>query len=85
MSPDAQQALHAFREKLALPFLLLSDPEHIVAQKYGAWGEKQRYGKAYMGVIRSHFVIDEAGRIQDAQIKVSPEDSVRLSVQAVTA
>jgi peroxiredoxin Q/BCP len=62
---------------------LLSDPDHAVAEQYGTWGEKKMYGKSYMGVIRSHFVIDEQGRIVDARIKVSPEDSVRLAVEAV--
>jgi len=62
---------------------LLSDPDHAVAEQYGAWGEKKMYGKSYMGVVRSHFVIDEQGRIVDAHIKVSPEDSVRLAVKAV--
>ena len=84
VSPDPQQALQKFRQKNALPFVLLSDPDHVVAAKYGVWGEKKLYGKSYMGIIRSHFVIDEKGRILDARIKVSPEDSVRLAVEAVS-
>ena len=85
VSPDSQRVLQKFRQKNALPFVLLSDPEHVVAEKYGVWGEKKLYGKSYMGIIRSHFVIDEQGRILDARVKVSPEESVRLAVAAVSA
>ena len=83
VSPDSEDGLHRFREKLSLPFHLLSDPDHAVAQKYGAWGEKKVLDKSHMGIIRSHFVLDENGRILDARIKVSPEDSIRLAVEAV--
>jgi len=84
VSPDLPQKLRNFRQKNALPFVLLSDPEHIVAEKYGVWGEKKMYGRTYKGIIRSHFIIDENGRIADVQIKVRPADSVRLAVRAVT-
>jgi peroxiredoxin Q/BCP len=84
VSPDPQKKLRSFREKLSLPFVLLSDADHAVAEKYGAWGEKKMYGKSYMGIIRSHFVIDEQGRILDARIKVGPEDSVRLAVETIS-
>lgn len=84
VSPDRIEDLAAFRAKNNLPFTLLSDPDHAVAEKYGAWGEKKLYGKSYMGVIRSHFVIDERGRLLDVRVKVSPDDSVRLAVEKVT-
>ena len=85
VSPDPQEALQKFRQKNALPFVLLSDPDHVVSEKYGVWGEKKTSGgKSYMGIIRSHFVIDEKGRILDARIKVSPEESVRLAVETVS-
>jgi peroxiredoxin Q/BCP len=84
VSPDSPKKLQNFRQKNALPFVLLSDPDHVVAEQYGVWGEKKMYGKTYMGIIRSHFVIDETGRIIDAQIKVSPTKSVRLAVEALT-
>jgi peroxiredoxin Q/BCP len=84
VSPDSREELAKFREKNHLPFVLLSDPDHAVAEKYGAWGEKKSYGKSYVGIIRSHFVIDEKGRFLDAQIKVSPEESVQLAVEALT-
>ena len=70
-------------EKLSLPFHLLSDPDHVAAEQYGAWGEKRGDGKSHMGLVRSHFALDEKGRILDARIKVSPEDSIRLAVEAV--
>jgi len=85
VSPDPSEALADFRAKNNLPFVLLSDPRHVVAEKYGAWGEKKMYGKSHMGVIRSHFVIDENGRLLDVRIKVSPDESVRLAVEKVTA
>jgi len=85
VSPDTLKALQSFRKKNQLPFVLLSDPDHAVSEKYGVWGEKQRYGKTYMGVIRSHYVIDEEGRIVDVQIKVSPEESVDRAVATVTS
>ncbi len=84
VSPDSPKKLQNFRQKNALPFVLLSDPDHVVAEQYGVWGEKKMYGKTYMGIIRSHFVIDEAGRIIDAQIKVSPTKSVQSAVAALT-
>jgi peroxiredoxin Q/BCP len=85
ISPDPLKALQNFRKKNQLPFVLLSDPEHDVSEMYGVWGEKQRYGKIYMGIIRSHYVIDEEGRIVDVQIKVSPEESVKRAVATITS
>jgi peroxiredoxin Q/BCP len=63
--------------------VLLCDPDHVVAEKYGAWGEKSMMGKTYMGVVRSHFVIDEEGKILDAQIKVKAKESPALAMQAL--
>ncbi len=83
VSPDPPERLARFRAKNDLPFVLLSDPDHVVAETYGVWGEKKMYGKTFMGIIRSHFVINEEGRIVDAQIKVSPKKSVELAVAAL--
>lgn len=83
VSPDPIEKLHQFREANALPFPLLSDANHKVAEEYGAWGEKKRNGKAYQGMLRSHFVIDEKGRVVDAQIKVTPEESVQRALETV--
>ena len=63
VSPDDVDSHVRFREKYDLPFTLLADPDHRVAELYGAWGEKNRYGKTYVGVIRSTFVIDPDGVI----------------------
>jgi len=73
VSPDSVKSHDRFRSKFSLPFALLSDPEHRVAEMYGAWGEKRMYGKTYMGILRSTFVIDEEGRI----IKVFPKVDVK--------
>lgn len=83
VSPDPLDKLRKFREKNDLPFILLSDPDHKVAELYGVWGEKKMYGKSFWGIIRSHFVIDEEGRVVDSRIKVSPKDSVELAVAAL--
>jgi len=81
VSPDPIEKLQRFRAKHDLPFTLLSDPDHQVAGLYGVWREKKMAGKVYMGIVRSHFVIDEAGVIADAQIKVSPKKSIELATQ----
>jgi peroxiredoxin Q/BCP len=83
VSPDSLDKLQKFRAKNNLPFTLLSDPDHAVAEMYGVWGEKKMYGKTYMGIIRSHFIIDAEGRIADAQIKVSPKKSVERALAAL--
>ena len=83
ISPDAPSALAKWKAKQSLPYPLLSDLDHVVAEAYGVWGEKSMYGKKYMGVTRSHFVIDPDGKLADVQIKVSPQDSVERAVNAV--
>jgi len=80
ISPDQPEALVKFREKYALPFVLLSDPDHQVAEAYGAWGEKKMYGKTYEGIIRSHFAIDEQGRLTEAALKVKPLSTADLAL-----
>jgi len=83
ISPQDAKSHLKFKTKYNLPFILLSDPDHVVAEKYGAWGEKSMYGKKYMGIIRSHFVIDAQGKIADIQIKVSPQDSVKRALETL--
>jgi thioredoxin-dependent peroxiredoxin len=83
LSPDPQDALRKWKDKIKLPYDLLSDPDHKVLEEWGAWGEKVNYGKKYMGVIRSHWVIGEDGKIVDTQLKISPEDSVEKAVDVV--
>jgi peroxiredoxin Q/BCP len=70
ISPDSPARLAKFRDRDAITFPLVSDPDHAVLEAYGAWGEKQNYGRTYTGVIRSTFVIDEHGRIDRALYNV---------------
>ena len=79
LSPDKPAALKRWQEKEGFGYDLLSDPDHELLEALGAWGEKSMYGKKYMGVIRSHWVIDAEGRIEDAQVKVSPAKSIELA------
>src|SRR6266545_468718 len=72
ISPDGVKSHQKFKTKHNLPFLLLADEDHGVAAAYGVWGEKSMYGRKYFGVTRSHFLIDENGRLADVQVKVSP-------------
>ncbi len=83
ISPDPPEKLTRFREKHDLPFLLLSDPDHEVAVAYGAWGEKKAFGRTYEGVIRSHFAIDEEGRIADFQVNVKPTRTADLALRLI--
>ncbi len=85
VSPDSPAALQRFRAKHNLPFFLLSDPDHEVAQRYGVWKEKKARGKTYFGIVRSHFVIDETGQVLDAQVEISPKDSVKKAVESLMA
>jgi len=70
VSPDSIKSHRSFKNKYELPFLLLSDPDHKVAEAYGAWGPKKMMGRSYVGIIRSTFVIDETGKIMRAFPKV---------------
>jgi peroxiredoxin Q/BCP len=63
ISPDDVKKHQKFREKFNLPFTLLADPQHKIIDKYGVWGEKNLYGRKYMGLHRTTFVIDENGVI----------------------
>jgi len=70
VSPDTLEAQRTFRDEQQVPYPLLSDPHREVLEAYGAWGEKQSYGKTVIGVIRSTFVIDESGTVEHAQYNV---------------
>ncbi len=72
ISPDTPETLAKFRAKYDLPFVLLSDPDHAVAEAYGAWSRRKLYGLSFMGILRSHVAIDENGRITDYRLKVKP-------------
>lgn len=73
VSPDPVKAVAKFREKYALPFTLLADEDHAVAEKYGGWVEKSMYGKTYMGVARTTFIINAEGKITHIFPKVKVE------------
>jgi thioredoxin-dependent peroxiredoxin len=87
VSPDEVGAVKKFAEKFDLDFTLLADPDHAVAEAYGAWGEKSMYGKKYMGVRRATFLIDAEGKIAKVFPKVSPKthDDVVLEALAELA
>jgi thioredoxin-dependent peroxiredoxin len=73
VSPDGVGSHAKFKRKFELPFPLLADEDHAVAEAYGVWGEKSMYGRKYMGILRTTFVIDEAGRISHVFEKVKPK------------
>jgi len=83
ISPDPPDKLTKFRAKYNLPFILLSDPDHEVAETYGAWGEKKAFGKTHEGIIRSHFGVDEDGRFIEFKRQVKPEKTVDLALKLV--
>jgi peroxiredoxin Q/BCP len=83
ISPDGQKSHQKFKTKFDLPFTLLVDSEHTVADAYGVWVEKSMYGKKYMGIERSHFVIGEDGTVIQAAVKVKPTDSVEQALSAL--
>jgi thioredoxin-dependent peroxiredoxin len=85
ISPDQPGAQLKFDEKYSLGFPLLSDADHAVADAWGAWGEKSMYGKKFMGIVRSAFVVDEKGKIAAAFYKVSPKDTVPKVTAALEA
>ena len=73
ISPDNEASHVRFKEKYELPFTLLADPEHEVAEQYGVWGEKNYAGKKYMGISRTTFVIDADGNLVKAMHNVKPD------------
>lgn len=73
VSPDKSAAQSKFKAKFDLPFTLLADTDHAVAEAYGVWKEKSMYGKKYMGIDRTTFLIDKLGKIQKIFPKVKPE------------
>jgi peroxiredoxin Q/BCP len=75
ISPDKPEKQARFDAKHGLGFPLLADTDHAVAEAYGVWAEKSMYGKKYMGIVRSAFLVDEDGRIAEAWYKVSPADT----------
>ena len=85
ISPDSAESHAGFRANHKLPFPLLVDSDHAVAETYGAWGEKKNYGRTYMGIIRSAFLIDETGKIEEAWYKVSPKATTENLLKSLDA
>ena len=85
VSPDKPAALRKFADKYGLPFTLLADPDHQVAEAYGVWVEKSMYGKKYMGVERSTFVIGPDGTLVEVFRKVKPAEHDDLVLGALAA
>jgi peroxiredoxin Q/BCP len=73
VSPDGEASHATFRAKYDLPFALLADPDHATAEAYGVWVEKRNYGKTYMGIERSTFVIDADGNVTKVMRRVKPD------------
>ena len=80
VSPDDAQSHQSFKAKFDLNFPLLVDTDHGISEAYGTWRERERDGRKFMGMLRSHFVIDEQGRIADVQYDVKAADSPNLAI-----
>src|SRR6476660_2441457 len=83
ISPDKTAAHAKFAAKYSLPFTLVADPEHAIAEAYGVWKEKSMYGRKYMGIERTTFVIDEKGKIAKIFNKVKPEGHAAAVLEAL--
>jgi peroxiredoxin Q/BCP len=83
ISPDSSEKQKKFDVKFSLGFPLLADTEHEVAEAYGVWGEKSMYGKTYMGITRSAFLIDENGVLEKVWYKISPDDTPKNLLKAL--
>lgn len=81
VSPDDVESHQQFKSKFDLPFPLLVDAGHKISDMYGVWGEQKFGERTFVGVRRSHFVIDESGKVIDTQYQVTPTDSVELSLK----
>ena len=82
VSPDSEASHQKFITKYKLPFTLLADRDHAIAEAYGVWGEKKFMGRTYMGVLRTTFLIDEKGKIKKVFEKVKPEDHAAEVLEA---
>lgn len=77
VSKDSAKSHQGFKAKYEIPFSLIADTEHVLSETFGAWGEKKLYGKTYMGMIRTTFIIDENGVITDIINKVDTKNSAQ--------
>jgi peroxiredoxin Q/BCP len=85
VSPDSATSHVRFRDKYGLPFTLLADEDHAVAEAYGVWVEKTMAGRRYMGVERSTFVIDEHGNVAKVMRSVKPDTHAEQVLEALPA
>jgi thioredoxin-dependent peroxiredoxin len=76
ISPDAPAKQKKFADKYKLKFPLLADEDHDVAEAWGVWAQKSLYGRKFMGIVRSAFLVDEKGKLAGVFYKVSPKDTV---------
>lgn len=83
VSPDTVQSHTKFSNKFELPFPLLADPDHAVAERYGVWGEKSMYGRKYFGIMRTTFILNEKGRIVKVFEKVKAKGHARQVLEAL--
>ena len=83
ISPDPPAKQQKFDEKYGLGFPLLADEDHSVAEAYGVWTEKSMYGRKYMGILRSAFLVDEKGKQEDVWYKISPADTPKNLLAAL--
>jgi peroxiredoxin Q/BCP len=84
MSADTPKELANWKKKKNLPYTLISDPERKVIDRFHAYGERSFLGKAYMGIIRSHFVFDTEGKLIEGHNGIKPQDSIDQGVAALT-
>jgi len=84
VSPDSVKSHQKFKKKFNLPFALIADPDHSIAESYGVWGEKMMFGRKYMGVLRTTFVIGGDGRIARIFRSVKPEGHAEEVARALS-
>ncbi len=83
MSPDSPKSHTKFKQKYNLPYTLVADEDHAIAESYGAWGEKMNFGRKYMGVLRTTYIIDPDGRVAQVFEKVKPENHAEEVAEAL--
>ncbi|MBL8045946.1 MAG: redoxin domain-containing protein [Anaerolineales bacterium] len=83
ISPDGAKSHQKFKTKYNLPFVIVSDEDHGVAEQYGVWAEKSFMGRQYWGNVRSHFIVDEKGVLADVRVDIKPDESVRLALETL--
>ena len=85
ISPDKPGKQKKFDDKYSLGFPLLADEDHAVAEAFDVWTEKAMYGRKYMGILRSAFLVDEKGKIEEAWYKISPKDTATNLLKSLAA